>query len=146
MFRTIKQAALVLAAPAALVTALPAAALPVGSGPAAPSFATAGGTAAAADTWHHGDRGRHRGWDRGYGQRRYDEPVYRGTRVWRGQDGRMYCRRNDGTTGLIIGAAAGALLGHGIAGDGDRTLGAILGGGAGALLGREVERGGSRCR
>ena len=66
--------------------------------------------------------------------------------TWRGRDGRYRCRRPDGTTGLIIGGAAGALLGREVAGRGDRTLGTILGGAAGALVGREVERGGSRGR
>jgi uncharacterized protein YcfJ len=52
-------------------------------------------------------------------------------------------------TAAIVGGAAGAVLGHQIAGRGDRTLGAIIGGAAGALIGREVERGlrsGRRCR
>lgn len=91
----------------------------------------------------------YRGGDRGYYRERtsWGEPVYRNTRVWRGHDGRAYCRRSDGTTGLLIGGAAGALIGRGMAGDyGDRTLGAILGAAGGALLGREVDRGGSSCR
>ncbi|MDP3908151.1 glycine zipper 2TM domain-containing protein [Novosphingobium sp.] len=78
---------------------------------------------------------------------RYAEPVYANTRVWRGDDGRSYCRRSDGTTGLLIGGAAGALIGREVAGRrGDRTLGAILGAAGGALLGRAVDRGGSSCR
>lgn len=81
------------------------------------------------------------------GGRRYqDEPVYRNTRVWRGNDGRTYCRKKNGTTGLIIGGAAGALLGREIDGGNNRALGTILGAAGGALLGREVDRGGSRCR
>ncbi len=89
------------------------------------------------------DRGNYRGNDRGY----YGDPVYRNTRVWRGNDGRTYCRRSNGTTGLLIGGAAGALLGREVAGNyGDRTLGAILGAAGGALLGREIDNGGSRCR
>lgn len=89
------------------------------------------------------DRREARSYDRGY----YEEPVYRDTRVWQGNDGRYYCRRKDGTTGLLIGGAAGALLGREIAGrNGDRTLGAILGAAGGALLGREIDRGSSRCR
>ena len=71
--------------------------------------------------------------------------TYHG-RTWRGRDGRYYCRRPDGTTGLIVGGAAGALIGRSVAGRGDRTLGTILGGAAGALAGREVERGTSRRR
>ncbi|MBB4613242.1 glycine zipper 2TM domain-containing protein [Novosphingobium taihuense] len=123
------------------------------------------------DRWEHGRRdwrghGRHdrydrydrdygRGYDRGYDRNYYrsndrgyyGDPVYRNTRVWRGNDGRYYCRRSNGTTGLLIGGAAGALIGREVAGNyGDRTLGAILGAAGGALLGREVDRGGSRCR
>ena len=32
-------------------------------------------------------------------------------RVYRGRDGRYYCRRSDGTTGLIVGGVAGGVLG-----------------------------------
>lgn len=67
-------------------------------------------------------------------------------RVWRGNDGRYYCKRKNGTTGLIIGAAAGALLGRELDGGRSRTLGTILGGAGGALLGREIDRGGMKCR
>jgi len=67
--------------------------------------------------------------------------------VYRGQDGRYYCRRSDGTTGLVIGAGAGALLGRGIDTRGERTTGTVVGGVLGALLGREVERSQDmRCR
>ena len=68
--------------------------------------------------------------------------------TWRGRDGRVYCRRSNGTTGLIVGGAAGALIGRQIAGRGDRTVGAVIGGAAGALVGREVQRSRSarRCR
>ena len=66
--------------------------------------------------------------------------------MWRGRDGRYYCKRDNGTTGLIIGAGVGALAGHELAGSGDRTLGAILGGVIGGVLGREIDRGDLRCR
>ena len=92
---------------------------------------------------------RDRDHDRLYDNRgRYKEPhrLGRNDRVWRGNDGRYYCKRNNGTTGLIIGAAAGALLGRTIDTRGDRALGTLLGGAGGALLGREIERGGVRCR
>ena len=117
------------------------------------------------------DRGRHRGWDqqdrrdfryRGYSRysgspyqprayynsypANYGDPVYNNTRVWRGEDNRYYCRRSDGTTGLLIGGAAGALLGREVAGRyGDRTLGAILGAAGGALLGKSIDSK-IRCR
>ena len=67
-------------------------------------------------------------------------------KTWRGHDGRIYCRKPNGTTGLIVGGAAGAIAGHQIAGRGDKALGAIIGGAAGALIGREVEHGISRRR
>lgn len=83
----------------------------------------------------------------GRSARYYDEPVYRDTRIWRGRDGRYYCSRRDGTTGLLIGAGVGGLIGHELAGrGGDRTLGAILGAAGGAILGRAIDRSDSRCR
>lgn len=66
--------------------------------------------------------------------------------TWRGQDGRRYCRRSNGTVGLIVGGAAGALVGRAIDDRGSRTTGTILGAAAGALIGREIQRGRTRCR
>jgi Glycine zipper 2TM domain len=63
---------------------------------------------------------------------------------WRGKDGRMYCRRTNGTTGLIVGGVGGALLGRTVDTRGDRTIGTIGGAALGALAGREIERAGSR--
>lgn len=88
--------------------------------------------------------------DRRYNSRhrgdRYGESVYRNTSIWRGRDGRYYCQRENGTTGLLIGAAVGGLIGNEVAGRGDRTLGAILGAAGGAILGRSIDRSNSRCR
>ena len=85
--------------------------------------------------------------DRYYSNGRYDgRRLSHNDRIYRGGDGRYYCKRNDGTTGLIIGAAAGALLGRTVDTSGDRMLGTLLGGGAGALLGREIDRGDVRCK
>lgn len=69
-------------------------------------------------------------------------------REWRGRDGRTYCRKSDGTTGLIVGGVAGTLVGRSIDTGGDRTAGTLLGAAGGALLGREVERSRDkrRCR
>lgn len=67
-------------------------------------------------------------------------------REWRGRDGKQYCRKPDGTTGLVVGAVAGALAGRVVDTDGDRTAGTLIGGAAGALIGREVERSGKQCR
>ncbi|MES2338560.1 MAG: glycine zipper 2TM domain-containing protein [Pseudomonadota bacterium] len=69
-------------------------------------------------------------------------------RVYSGNDGRYYCKRSDGTTGLIVGGAAGGLLGNVIDGGRSRTVGTLLGAAAGALGGRAVERSNDqvRCR
>lgn len=64
-------------------------------------------------------------------------------KTWRGKDGRVYCRRPNGTTGLIVGGAAGALVGNAIGGG---TLGTVAGAAGGALLGREVQRGRAKQR
>lgn len=73
------------------------------------------------------------------------EAQYR-YKEWRGRDGRTYCRRKNGTVGLVVGAAGGALVGRALDGGRNRATGTILGAGAGALLGREVARGKRRCR
>jgi uncharacterized protein YcfJ len=81
-------------------------------------------------------------------ERRYarDQRVSANTRVWRGNDGRYRCKKDNGTTGLLIGGAVGGLAGHTIAGNGDKLLGTVIGAGAGALLGREIDRDKYRCR
>ena len=79
---------------------------------------------------------------------RYNQPrrISRNERVWRGNDGYYHCQRENGTTGLIIGAAGGALLGREVDGAGDRTLGTVLGAALGGLLGREIDLSDARCR
>ena len=69
-------------------------------------------------------------------------------KTWRDSQGRLRCKRSNGTTGLIVGAAGGALVGRAIDTRGERTTGTVLGAAAGALLGREVDRNrkGYRCR
>lgn len=73
-----------------------------------------------------------------------DEPG----QTWQGEDGRSYCRRSDGTTGLIVGGGAGALIGRGIDSHGRRGTGTILGAIAGAVVGSAIERSANdqRCR
>ena len=71
--------------------------------------------------------------------------YYQG-KVWRDSHGRLRCKRPNGTTGLIIGAAGGALVGRAIDTHGERATGTILGAAAGALIGRSVERSQMRCR
>ena len=79
---------------------------------------------------------------------RYEERALSANdEVYRGSDGRYYCRRSDGTTGLVVGAGVGALVGRGIDGGRNRAGGTIVGGVVGALIGREVERSSDmRCR
>ena len=68
-------------------------------------------------------------------------------RVYRGEDGRYYCKRNDGTTGLIVGAAAGGLFGNVIAGRRSSTVGTLLGAIAGGAAGASIDRNQQvRCR
>ncbi len=71
-------------------------------------------------------------------------------RVYRGSDGRYYCKRNDGTTGLIVGAVGGGILGNVIDGGHSRAVGTILGGILGAVAGQAIEKSANqnqvRCR
>ena len=83
-----------------------------------------------------------------YRDGRYYQPwrMGYGDRIYRGYNGRYYCRRDDGTTGLILGAIGGGLLGDALAPGDSRTVGALIGGTLGAVLGREIDRDGVRCR
>ena len=141
---TLSAALVALSAPALALSAVPAsAAVGIDQGAAFVTLLNGDGAAPdvlSGDVWNHGRR--HRGYDRGYddGYRRsdhrrdYDDRDYQGAQTWRGNDGRTYCRRSDGTVGLVVGGAAGALIGRDIAGRrGDRTLGTVLGAAAGAL-------------
>jgi hypothetical protein len=97
----------------------------------------------------HGYRHHH---DRGYYDRDYRD--YRGYRDYRYRDYDRYDRRGpyrygyrercrSGSTGTVLGAIAGGLLGRSIDTEGDRATGTILGAGAGALAGRSIDR---NCR
>lgn len=106
--------------------------------------AAAPGVASAQDGRWQGDG--NRGWDPAehYQAGRYHERRLRNDdRIFRGHDGRYYCRRSNGSTGLVIGAIGGAVLGNAIGGD---TLGTLLGAGAGAVAGRSIDRHNVRCR
>jgi opacity protein-like surface antigen len=90
-----------------------------------------------------------------YDARRYyrEGPQYSERRlsdadeVYRGSDGRYYCKRSDGTTGLIVGGAVGGVLGNVVDGGRNRVAGTLIGGALGALLGRSVEQNSDiRCR
>lgn len=71
--------------------------------------------------------------------------YYQG-RTWYDGQGRLRCKRPNGTTGLIVGAAGGALVGRAIDTHGSRATGTILGAAAGALIGREIDRSRKRNR
>lgn len=155
MTKIFKIAPFAAAAAVAMTFASPATAaeLPA-TAPATPHFAMpmsplATGEAETAQhhrRWHNPPGHRRNGRSgRYYDDRRYyGERVTRRTRVWQGRDGRYYCRKEDGTTGLLIGAAVGALAGRELARD--RTLGAVIGAAVGGLAGREIDRSDSRCR
>ncbi|PZU50725.1 MAG: hypothetical protein DI568_02955 [Sphingomonas sp.] len=100
-------------------------------------------------------RGNSYGWQQPNYNSRYvnnSYPTYRGAAVrgsqpyWWGQNGQVYCRRQDGTAGLLVGALAGGTLGNMIAKQGDKTLGSVIGGTLGAVLGNEIAKGNARCR
>ena len=115
------------------------------------------------------DRDRRGGYDRdyrrdGYGRDPYatdydaaryyrEDPRYQERRlsaqdeVYRGSDGRYYCKRSDGTVGLIVGGAGGALVGNVIDGGRNRVAGTLIGGALGAILGKTVDQNSDvRCR
>ena len=71
---------------------------------------------------------------------------YYSGKTWYDGQGRVRCRRPNGTTGLIIGGAGGALVGRAIDTRGERATGTIIGAAAGALLGRHVDRSRTRYR
>ncbi|WP_150291929.1 glycine zipper 2TM domain-containing protein [Sphingobium estronivorans] len=97
-----------------------------------------------------GDGGRY-GYDRpgrhdGYGRHRHGgRQIGDNDYIYRDNDGRYYCKRDDGTTGTIVGAIAGGVLGNVIAPGGSKTLGTILGGAGGALAGRAIDKSDVRC-
>jgi len=87
--------------------------------------------------------------DRRYDNRydRHDRRDYRNDRrYYRNNDRRNYRQCDNGTGGTVIGAIAGGLAGHEIAGRGDRTVGTIIGGAVGAIAGRAIDKGNDGCR
>ena len=64
-----------------------------------------------------------------YGRDYNSQSHDRNARTWRGNDGRYYCRKSDGTTGLLIREVDGGY---------NHTTGTIIGGVLGALLGKSV--------
>lgn len=98
-----------------------------------PGYASGGSSWDASRYYRSGDR---------YQERR----LSRNDNIYMGSDGRYYCRRDDGTTGLIVGGIAGGVLGNIIAPGGSKTLGTIIGAAGGAVIGRAVDKGEVRCR
>ncbi len=72
----------------------------------------------------------------------YDEnDQNRDSRGAREENDRRGRSCSKGTTGLVVGAVVGGLLGKAVVGRrGDRTSGMIVGAGAGALAGRAIEK------
>lgn len=83
---------------------------------------------------YYSNRDYNRGYDNNYRDRRYYD------------NRRSSYRCDKGNGGLAIGAVAGGLAGHEIAGRGDRTLGTIIGAGVGAIAGRAIDRSNDGCR
>lgn len=97
---------------------------------------------------YYGDRGYDRRVyrNRGYDNRAYANGYYGNNRAYYGRNSYSYRCRNDGTTGTVLGAIVGGLLGDAAVGrHGDGTAGAIVGAGVGALAGRAIDRSDSRC-
>ncbi len=81
--------------------------------------------------------------DRRYRERR----LSNNDRIYRGSNGQYYCRRSDGSTGLIVGAIAGGVLGNIIADGRSETLGTVLGAIAGGAAGAAIDSNREvRCR
>lgn len=79
-------------------------------------------------------------WDPAHHYNRGDYPPHElasSDRVYRGSDGRYYCKRSDGTTGLVLGAIGGGLIGNALGGG---VLGTLLGAGGGGLLGKHLDQ------
>lgn len=66
--------------------------------------------------------------------------------IYRDANGTYYCKKPDGTTGMIVGGIAGGVLGNVIAPGGSKTLGTVIGAVGGAVAGRAIERGNIRCK
>jgi opacity protein-like surface antigen len=94
-----------------------------------------GAAAPAAAQWHEPvqQSGWNGGWDDGY----------RSDPRWQGNG---WCRRSNGTTGTIVGAAVGGVIGSQVARRNDRTVATVAGAVVGGLLGRSIDRGRQVCR
>ena len=80
------------------------------------------------------------------GSRYHRRHLSRNDTIYRGSDGRYYCKHDDGTTGLIVGGIAGGVLGNLIAPGGSSTIGTLLGAAGGAVLGQAIDKGDADCQ
>jgi hypothetical protein len=78
--------------------------------------------------------------------RRQGRRLGRNDRIYRGSDDRYYCKRDDGTVGLVLGGIAGGALGNIIAPRGSKTIGTIIGAAGGAILGKTIDDGDIVCK
>lgn len=84
------------------------------------------------------DGDRDGGWDPAQHYHGHDRrDLAENDRVYRGSDGRYYCKRSNGTTGLVLGAVGGGVIGNVLGGG---ALGTLLGAGGGALLGKSLDQ------
>ena len=67
-------------------------------------------------------------------------------RIYRGRDGRYYCRRIDGTTGIIVGEDVDRLLGEAAAPGESRLIGEVPGAAPFNALSLRIDSGAIRCR
>ncbi len=114
-------------------------------GVATPAAAQQGYHNSGYGTYYSGYDRNDRRYDRRY-DRRADRRDYRNDRRYYQNDRRNYRQCDNGTGGTVIGAIAGGLAGHEIAGRGDRTVGTIIGGAVGAIAGRAIDKGNDGCR
>jgi outer membrane lipoprotein SlyB len=94
---------------------------------------------------HRGDR-----YDRDYSRdgnhaRHHRRQLRDNDLIYRDRNGNYYCKRDDGTTGTIVGAIAGGVLGNVIAPGGSKTLGTIVGAVGGGIAGRAIDRNDVAC-
>jgi hypothetical protein len=92
------------------------------------------------DNYRPGDY--YRGGEGYYRDARYD--AY--NNGYRYNDHADYRCHSSGTTGTIVGAIAGGLLGNSVVGrHGDKTAGTLIGGTVGALTGRAIDKSDDHC-
>jgi outer membrane lipoprotein SlyB len=84
--------------------------------------------------------------DRVYNPRVVDQGVRDGDVIYRDAQGNYYCKRENGTTGTLVGAGIGGVLGNLIAPGGSKTVGTLLGAAGGAVAGRAIDRADLACK